>query len=272
MQQLIESVLQDPRLQKLPHLRNGLLLHTLKGKYPNADILKLMDGSCEDATTKFGNYEDYYQYRHMDDRINQLKEYLENKRILDIGCHEGRVCRDLYKMKKSYVGVDIDRRLVNKAINRLVKLVIEDVYQLPSEVTHYLSNTEKQRLLATHHIQFHKLDVAKYTIHEEFDVILCLSVLKWIHLEGGDKGLQAFLRKCYEMTTDLFILEAYDSDSYWKKLHPEYYETFLNLQMIPEDIPNYLLEQVGFKSMKLITLENQVGGFKNRSLYVFYKY
>ena len=53
----------------------------------------------------------------------------------------------------------------------------------------------------------------------EYDVIMCMSVTKWIHLNWGDKGLQdTFVRFFKQLRPGgLLILEPQEWKSYTKK-------------------------------------------------------
>ena len=44
---------------------------------------------------------------------------------------------------------------------------------------------------------------------EQFDVILCLSTIKWIHINWADAGVKALFLKVHQQLTDggLFIFE-----------------------------------------------------------------
>lgn len=277
MEQEITSIVQknEGLLKRLPHLRNGLILSKLKNKYPNQEILMAMDPIDTEQFTKYGNYEEYYDYRTSDDRIDTLKPYLNDKEILDIGCHMGVVAKDVYLQTdyKFYLGCDIDHTLIRKAIRVVTDAIIENEYRLPVSVGRYLNLEEKKKLLNKYNLQFNYADIMKHIIKYKFDIVLCLSVIKWIHLEHHDAGLQRFLEMVYSLlnTSGIFVLELHDSDSYWKKLHPLNYETYLSLQISPEDIPRILIEQVGFSRFEILGLQDQIGGFKRRNLYLFYK-
>lgn len=52
--------------------------------------------------------------------------------------------------------------------------------------------------------------------NESYDVILALSLTKWIHLNGGDEGIMEFFRRAFEMLKDggVLVLEAQLTKSY----------------------------------------------------------
>lgn len=54
---------------------------------------------------------------------------------------------------------------------------------------------------------------------EEYDVIMALSITKWIHLNWGDAGIKRFFKRVYRHLRPggLFILEAQGFETYKKR-------------------------------------------------------
>ncbi|KAK6026853.1 Bicoid-interacting protein 3 [Ostertagia ostertagi] len=92
------------------------------------------------------------------------------------------------------------------------------------------------------------------TVEEEFDVILALSITKWIHLNFGDDGLRRFFRRAFNqlLPGGRFILEPQPFASYRKraKMTEKLKATYAAIEFKPEDFEMYLIEEVGFESVE----------------------
>jgi 7SK snRNA methylphosphate capping enzyme len=84
-----------------------------------------------------------------------------------------------------------------------------------------------------------------------YDVILALSVIKWIHLEHLDGGLVTFFRKCSSSLAagGYLVIERQDWESYAKAIRPStaphFREHFGQLQYRPETDFDWLLQEQG---------------------------
>lgn len=110
---------------------------------------------------------------------------------------------------------------------------------------------------------------------EEYDVILCLSVTKWVHLNWGDAGLKRLFHRVYNHLRPggLFILEPQPWSSYSKrkKLTEDICKNYHSIRLKPDQFSSYLTTDVGFSSYELIgTPQNYSRGFQ-RPIYLFHK-
>lgn len=84
-----------------------------------------------------------------------------------------------------------------------------------------------------------------------YDVILALSVIKWIHLEHGDQGLVKFFRKCSSSLSSggYLVVELQDWSSYEKAIRshtaPHFRESFQTLKLRPETSFSEILQEHG---------------------------
>lgn len=109
-------------------------------------------------------------------------------------------------------------------------------------------------------------------VHPEFDVILALSITKWIHLNWGDDGMRRFLKRAYAQlqpgnvssfsSLSLFdnfhfpggrlIIEPQSFETYRKraKMNEELKANYSKIEFKPEDFEMWLIETVGFESVE----------------------
>ncbi|XP_046992897.1 7SK snRNA methylphosphate capping enzyme-like [Schistocerca americana] len=250
----------------------------------------------KDARFQYGNYTRYYGYRNpMHEEDSRLKcfmqrpELFQDKDVLDIGCNIGHVtlmvARDLGA--RSVVGIDIDRKLVEIARknvrhyvncaesppgdrmmsdcppNRFFPISMPILYG-PVDVPGFTKGESPSvRKKFPHNVSFVQ---GNYVLESEallgteqpqFDVILCLSVTKWIHLNWGDAGLrQAFRRMFAQLRPGgHLILEAQSWDSYKKKkaLTETIFRNFKSIEFFPHKFTQYLLSsEVGFSKCEVI--------------------
>ncbi|GAM25243.1 hypothetical protein SAMD00019534_084180 [Acytostelium subglobosum LB1] len=104
------------------------------------------------------------------------------------------------------------------------------------------------------------------------DVILALSVTKWLHLNWGDNGIKSFFNKVYRMLKPggSFIMEPQEFQGYKRrqKLSPAIKQNYSAIQFKPEQFIEHLTNVVGFKSCEELQTPDGVrfAGFK-RNIY-----
>nr|CAH7721544.1 unnamed protein product [Callosobruchus chinensis] len=220
-------------------------------------------------------YSRYYGYRNPgnepDPRLRVLTHHpylFENKDILDIGCNIGHitltVARDLGA--KSVLGVDIDPKLIAIARKNVRHYVKKEAVSPPGRTAASVFQCnyilEDDSLLANEQPQF--------------DVILCLSMTKWIHLNWGDAGIKQAFRRMYAQLRPggKLILEPQNWAGYKKrkKLTETMFKNYNTIEFFPEKFREYLLSPaVGFAKGEILGMPvHRSKGFR-RPIQVFTK-
>ena len=149
-------------------------------------------------TYVYGNYPCYYGYRmecSRDPRLDLFtSDMFHNKKCLDIGCNSGaitiKIARDFTPL--FIEGVDLDPELIKRA-NKNVR------YSLGGVSSGFTDSTTKQEIgmfpqnisFKTHNYVLPSDEMLERYVPEiSYDVILCLSVTKWVQLNWGDDGVK----------------------------------------------------------------------------------
>ncbi|XP_066527595.1 7SK snRNA methylphosphate capping enzyme [Hoplias malabaricus] len=118
-------------------------------------------------------------------------------------------------------------------------------------------------------------EVAVMSQRAEYDVILCLSVTKWVQLNWGDAGLQRFFRRLYRHLTPggVLILEPQPWSSYSKRkrLTETTFRNYNTIRLRPDQFSSYLTSEVGFSSYELLGSRTSVPAGLQRPIYLFHK-
>ncbi|CAG2185797.1 BCDIN3 [Mytilus edulis] len=237
-----------------------------------------------------GNYNRYYGYRNPetedDYRLHCFKqEWFEKKDVLDIGCNVGHltlsIARDFNPTK--IVGVDIDRTLITAARKNIRHYITSR--QTDSKSFPVSNSINYGPILAPPVVGNSPKDGFPYNItftqgnyvlssdemvdqqREEYDVILALSLTKWIHLNNGDIGLKRFFRRIFNHLRPggRLILEPQPWSSYKKKkkLTEDIHKSFQSIKLKPHQFSDYLLREVGFSTCEVVDVPfNKSKGFR----------
>lgn len=245
-----------------------------------------------------GNYHRYYGYRlksaHGEDhRISLLeKHWFHKKRCLDIGCNEGVITLDMVAKfgTASMTGIDLDEYLIKRACSHLKeqrsKAINEFILSQQAKVGSKTRKQVKQQMQSLAQTWFvHGNVLASNVEHGSFDCITAFSVIKWIHLHGGDHAVRYLFSKIYDLLAPggRFILEPQPWKSYKaaaqkmkkNKMNESLKETYFfrlqELKMRPENFCSILPEQFGLTFVRELHPSSQTATGFDRNIYMFQK-
>lgn len=237
------------------------------------------DGKKNRRVYIHGNYPSYYGYRkghkqEEDPRIRVFKkEWFEGKECLDIGCNQGLITISIAKKFhcRSILGIDIDKILVENAQKELQKLARTDTAKCENE-----STSTEANIISRVSFKHENFVQDLHGCIEKYDTILCLSVAKWIHLNGNDDGLVLLFAKIWRLLRPggVFVFEPQPWLSYKKNrcVSEKATENFRSILIYPHLFEEILLDKIGFRYVETITdsLSGTVAGF-NRPIMAFIK-
>ncbi|XP_046389888.1 7SK snRNA methylphosphate capping enzyme bin3-like isoform X2 [Ischnura elegans] len=118
-------------------------------------------------------------------------------------------------------------------------------------------------------------DLLLETEQPKFDVILCLSVTKWIHLNWGDDGLKRAFRRMFMQLRPggKLILEPQAWASYKKKknITETVSQNYHRISLFPQKFTQYLLSEVGFRKCEVLGMPQHPSKGFQRPIQLFYK-
>lgn len=246
-----------------------------------------------DGNQAKGAYKRYYKRRSgdsetgEDDRLPLLKTVLEkipNPFVLDIGCNDGSITMATAKFGPSQVvGVDTDMKLVKRARNTVRDAVLTSQKKKTLDIA---DSGDKDSLkdndnVFPYNVTFRCEDICKADARTaaekgKYDVVLCLSVTKWIHITHGDDGIKRFfatVRDCLKKK-GCMVLEPQLSKSYKmarKRGQAPKEMTLKAVKLRPEMFKDYLLGEGGFHRMELLRDLRGKGQAFNRPVMAFFK-
>ncbi|XP_053218188.1 7SK snRNA methylphosphate capping enzyme [Podarcis raffonei] len=250
-----------------------------------------------------------------DPRLRVMKpEWFQGKEVLDVGCNVGHLTLSVAKKwgPARIVGVDIDGALIHSARQNIRHYLSEEMQEQQrdhdgggtssSQGARRAKKTFPASLMASrgpiaaprvpqdgvdatvfpNNVFFVK---GNYVLEQdelleaqkpEYDVILCLSLTKWVHLNWGDEGLKRLFKRFYRHLHPggILILEPQAWSSYGKRknLTETICRHYYRIKLKPDQFPSYLTSpEVGFCSYELVaTPRNTSKGFQ-RPIYLFHK-
>jgi 7SK snRNA methylphosphate capping enzyme len=256
-----------------------------------------------------GNYDTYYGYRgnanaDVDPRIQALLERDENffkdKAVLDIGCNIGYTtfCVAKQGQARYTLGVDIDASLIKKALDTLRER--KDLGDPLADAESGQGDSQASTLPPTANprqeevggegqdaavdqgylwsMEFRSGEFVHSDLEErrkqKYGVVLCLSVLKWIHFHQGDDGVRQLFDKIFNLLEPggIFVMEPQSWKSYQKKkdLTPHIKATVASIKLKPALFPEVLERDYGFEKLDTLSPPKATEGF-DRPLMLFRK-
>lgn len=169
-----------------------------------------MEKFIEPGAVRHGNFINYYDFNSANERLSLLPTDSANWTVyrtveenapylvLDVGCNAGNFTQLLYeflrdrvKRKIIVLGIDIDPILIERAIEH--NQHTDNVFYCCVDI---MNEGDGNNCIENH--------LTKFSANR-FDVVSCMSITMWIHLNNGDEGLLRFLDTVNRLSVTLVI-------------------------------------------------------------------
>ncbi|XP_029655929.1 probable RNA methyltransferase Y17G7B.18 [Octopus sinensis] len=169
----------------------------------------------------FGNCPYFYANRNPlgDNRVRVMERaWFEGKSVLDVGCNIGSLTLAvaLQFQPRRITGIDIDPTLISSAWR--------NIKNYKTGIPVYPRVDDKPDMVNTFfpvNVEFrweNYADEAAEVIPEKYDLILALSVIKWIHLAFGDDALKRCFKRFFtELKPSGLLLLEYQSLHFYQR-------------------------------------------------------
>lgn len=158
-------------------------------------------------TFRHGNYTAYYTFRSQDvpdPRLTQLKPFVQGRRILDLGCNAGKLTLELatHFAATQIVGVDLDVGLIASARE--------------AKATALQQGQGVVEIVAFEQFDFANTWPFQGSAAGQWDAVMLLSVIKWVHLNNSDDVLVELFRRLFEIVVPggFLVIEPQDWANY----------------------------------------------------------
>ena len=178
--------------------------------------------------------------------------------VLDVGCHAGRlsvrVADELGAARLT--GIDIDPRLITKAADTLHAW--RTFSRSSSSPVSPSSTPLPPRSEAV--VEWLCGDVLTHVFSARFDVVMCMCMTKWVHVNGGDAALRALWERLTSAVRPggLLVLQPQPWESYGRIKHPtvEQARHMREMQLRPEGFVA-TLEGMGMQLLSTLIEESR---------------
>ncbi|KAI6192288.1 RNA methyltransferase [Aphelenchoides bicaudatus] len=213
---------------------------------------------------RYGNFNQYYGARleskfQRDPRLKFFNdEWFRDKSILDVGCNIGLVTILIAKEfgPRRILGMDIDSSLVGIA-RKNIRHYCDEEQKLagkligpPKKGETDVPKTFPDNVWFIQGNYVLDTDEMLEMVVPEYNVVLALSITKWIHLNWGDSGIKRFFKRIYLhlQPGGRFILESQAYETYKKRAkNEEMRKNFNEIKLRPDDFNDFLLNTIGFR-------------------------
>ncbi len=233
----------------------------------------------------YGNYKNYYGSQRRpagcDRRLECLSgELFAGRDVLDVGCNEGVVSLSVWARfaPRTLIGLDLDESLLAKARRHCDDYRLRRQTYVTGLAETQAGTADRSAYRAMAGLSFEAGNAAEGPERpsESADVVLLLSVTKWIQLHHGDAGLREAFARCWRVLRPggTLVLEPQPIESYGKhhrkRCTPLMTANRKAMLLLPDAFPAYLCEHLGFDLAATHHPESDSKGFR-RPLYVFVK-